>query len=262
MSETIPSRYVIPPWIKPDAVPEVFPSIVAAMRGVGAVAKTQKNKDQGYSFRGIDQVYSMIHDVLAEAGLTTAPMVYERDVGERATKNGGLMSHVRLRVSYWFTAKDGSAMEVGPIWSEALDTSDKCYNKALAFAHKYCLLQFFCVPTEDTAEGDRETLDRGMAPAAPLQPPPSQQARAPEATQAGGAVEPIGAVMAAKIYASFGEKGITKEQLHRKLQCANVADVNRAMLDQIRSWKESIEKDKRQAGAIFGGNGPVARAQQ
>ncbi len=37
---------------------------------------------------------------------------------------------------------------------EALDYSDKAINKALAFAHKYAIIQMFHIPTEENVDGD------------------------------------------------------------------------------------------------------------
>ncbi len=154
----VSTRYDVPPWIKADTIPAIFPAMSAAMKSIEAVTKSRKNQDQNYAFRGIDQVYNMIHGVLAEQGITTPPRVTKRETGERKSKSGATMTWVCLEVEFAFTASDGSSMIVGPICSEALDMSDKAHNKALAFAQKYALLQTFTIPTEDVAEGDRETL--------------------------------------------------------------------------------------------------------
>lgn len=228
------TRYEIPAWISGDKTPKIFPAMIAANRLIEAVAKTSRNQQQGYSFRGIDAVYDMVHGVLAEAGIITIPRVLERRTSERKTKSGGDTSLVELEVEYWCYAEDGSALVIGPIWSEALDNSDKATNKALAFAQKYALLQTFTIPTSDVSEGDRETIERG-------------QRQEPAAK----GEETIGEPTAAKVYAAFAELGITQEQLHEKLG-RPVAVVPAAALEQLKEWRTEISNDKRRAVAIFG----------
>lgn len=242
-------RYIVPEWLK-DKEPAIFPALKKAMALVEAVAKNRRNKDQSYNFRGIDDVYTMIHGVLAEAGITTPPQVFDRELGERGTKSGGSMTHVRMLVGYWFTGEDGSAVLVGPIWSEALDTSDKAHNKALAFAHKYCLLQAFCIPTEDVAEGDRETLDRGEpAPQQPThvtrhkanEPPPQQQQ--PE--------QPIGEDKAKRIYEWFLGAGVSKATIDTKLG-KPVATGSPVDMQTLVRWQDEIKKDRKSIARLFG----------
>jgi len=40
-----------------------------------------------------------------------------------------------------------------------MDSGDKATNKAMAVAHKYCLFQAFCLPTEETKDTDADTPD-------------------------------------------------------------------------------------------------------
>ena len=64
-----------------------------------------------------------------------------------------MSKNVRLVMEYTFFAEDGSTVSC-QMPSEGVDTSDKATNKALSAALKYCLIQTFCVPTEDMAEAD------------------------------------------------------------------------------------------------------------
>lgn len=145
--------YHVPAWVKDE--PKIFKALADVNRKLEGITKDRVNTDQKFRFRGIDDVYNMLHPLLAAAGLITPPIVLDRIDGERATRNGGSMAHVKLKVRYKFIAEDGSSLTVGPVWGEALDTSDKASNKALAFAQKYIMLQTFTIPTEDT----RETLE-------------------------------------------------------------------------------------------------------
>lgn len=168
----------------------IYEAMALAMADVEAVSKSRKNEQQGFKFRGIDDVYNVVHSALADHGIVTPPRVLERVVAERQTKSGSVQLHVTIKVEYDFTARDGSKMTVGPIYAEALDTSDKATNKALSFAHKYTLLQTFCIPTEDIAEGDRTTIEAAPKKGAAAIPskalPPAQQKLADAQLQAWG----------------------------------------------------------------------------
>lgn len=234
--------------------PMIYKAMADIMREIEAVDKGSKNKDQNYSFRGIDAVYNMIHSVLAKHGVYTKPRVLRRIQGERATKSGSTMIHVVLEVEYVFVAEDGSRETIGPVWAEALDTSDKSTNKAMAFAQKYALLQTFTIPTEDVRETTQEREGDATTPEA------GQRVGATPASTTAKA-DPIGREMAARIYTAFGAAGVTKEMLNRKIGCADVADVSKARIEEIRSWNDAITNDKRAVTKIFGGSSPAARAE-
>lgn len=53
------------------------------------------------------------------------------------------------------------------VMGEGRDTSDKATNKAMAAAHKYALLQTFCIPTEDIGQDD--PTPRRLSPVQPRQ---------------------------------------------------------------------------------------------
>lgn len=138
-------------------MPQIHQSLIAVMRDMEAIGKDKVNQAQKFKFRGIDDIYNAIHPLLAKHGIVTCPCVSKSEYGEMQSKSGGTMVHVKLLVEYDFVAEDGSSLHVGPIASEALDSGDKASNKAMAFAHKYAILQTFCIPTEDVAEGDKDS---------------------------------------------------------------------------------------------------------
>ena len=83
-------------------------------------------------------------------GVFSVPRVLEREYEVRTTNKGGHLYVTKLVVEYVFYSEDGSAMVVGPVLGEAMDSADKGANKALAVAHKYALFQTFTIPTEFT----------------------------------------------------------------------------------------------------------------
>lgn len=123
------------------------------MADVGAVAKTKTNSQQGFKFRGIDDVMTALHPALAKHGVIVVPDVEERLEDVRTTAKGGALFVVKLKVRYTFYGPEGDSVSA-VVWGEAMDSADKATNKALSAAMKYALLQTFCIPTEDADDGD------------------------------------------------------------------------------------------------------------
>ena len=124
---------------------EAIPAIIGDVKGI---AKTHKNTFHNYMFRGIDDVYNAVNELLAKHKVSIFPkyQVISETIG--VTKKGEPQKTVILRGIYKFVAEDGSYEEVETI-GEAADTSDKAYNKAMSTAFKYALFQTFCIPTEE-----------------------------------------------------------------------------------------------------------------
>lgn len=136
----------------------IHESMIAVMRDVSAIAKNRKNSAQGYQFRGIDDVYAALHDILAEHGIFTLPEVLDDKHEERTSKSGGLLIYRILKIRYTFMASDGTSVTATVI-GEGQDSGDKASNKAMSVAHKYCLLQAFCIPTEDAKDPENDSPD-------------------------------------------------------------------------------------------------------
>jgi hypothetical protein len=127
-------------------------NITEAMSKEG-IAKTRKNAQQGYSFRGIDDVYAALSSLLAKNKLCMLPRVVSREVSEKLTKSGGTLFYTVLMVEFDFvSAEDGSQHTIATV-GEAMDSGDKSSNKSQSAAFKYAALMSFCIPTE----GDNDT---------------------------------------------------------------------------------------------------------
>jgi hypothetical protein len=137
----------------------VYDCIVAVSRDIATagISKSRNNAQQGYKFRGIDDVYNALAPLLAKHGLVILPRVLSRSVIERATKNGGALFYVTVEAEYQFvSAADGSTHTV-KTYGEAMDSADKATNKAMSAAYKYAALQTFCIPTEGDNDADNST---------------------------------------------------------------------------------------------------------
>lgn len=132
---------------------EITKSLCAITAEIGALGKTKKNQQQGYSFRGVDDLMNALHPLFAKYGVIVIPEVLETTREERTTAKGtGLISSI-LRVKYHFTAMDGSEV-CATVVGEGMDSGDKASNKALAVAYKYACFQVFCIPTAEVAASD------------------------------------------------------------------------------------------------------------
>ncbi len=143
----------------PRVVPHVYQAI-ANLTGKMAkegIAKDRKNLQQGYQFRGIDDVYNALGRHLADEGLCILPEVLSREVTERATQKGGVLFYVVVRVDFSLvSARDGSMHHI-IMYGEAMDSADKATNKAMSAAYKYACLEAFCIPTEGDNDADHQT---------------------------------------------------------------------------------------------------------
>ena len=140
---------------------KIYAAISAIMKEVEFIGKDRRNEKQQYKFRGIDDVYNALHSILAKHEVFTVPTVLEDQHEERISKNGGLNIYRVLKIQYRFFANDGSFFDAVVI-GEGMDSGDKASNKAMAVAHKYALLQVFCIPTEE--DKDPEVHSHELVP--------------------------------------------------------------------------------------------------
>jgi hypothetical protein len=135
---------------------KIYAQISAIMEDVDAIGKDRKNQGQGYSFRGIDDVYNSLHAVLAKHRVFTVPEVLEDRTEDRTNAKGTTLIYRVLKIKYHFFADDGSSITATVI-GEGMDSGDKASNKAMSVAHKYALLQVFAIPTEESKDPEEES---------------------------------------------------------------------------------------------------------
>lgn len=161
---------------------KIYTVIPVIIGSIGAIGKNKKNQQQGYSFRGVDDVYAALSDKLAEHGVTIVPVLKEIHRDKFTTKSGTAMFQVSATVEYHIYADDGSNI-VACVAGEAMDSGDKATPKALSMAYKYMAFQVFCIPTDEKLDTENHSHEVTIAPAAaPSQPAPSKAA--PRAKQA------------------------------------------------------------------------------
>lgn len=134
---------------------KIYSAIPSVMNDMGVVAKDKVNKQQGFKFRSIDDVYNALHPALAKNKVFIVPEIVNQSREMKVMKSGTEMVHVICNIKFVFYAEDGSSIETAII-GEALDTGDKATNKAMAIAYKYACFQVFCIPTEEMDDPDAE----------------------------------------------------------------------------------------------------------
>jgi hypothetical protein len=143
---------------------QVIPKIMAE---IGAVGKKGKNTQQNYQYRAVDDIYESLQLLLAKYGVFTVPTVLKDETEERQTKSGTNLIYRKLTIKYRFYATDGSYFE-SVVVGEGMDSGDKASNKAMSVAHKYALVQVFCIPTKDPKDPEidhHEVSPKKKAPA-------------------------------------------------------------------------------------------------
>lgn len=131
----------------------------AAKKAVGAVAKEQRNAQQGFNFRGVDAVVNAAAPKLNEEGIVVLPEVlaYDYETIEIGAKKTA-MGHVMLKVKYSFYGPEGDHLEAVVI-SESMDAGDKGCAKAMSVAYRIALLQVLNLPT-DEPDPDMSSYER------------------------------------------------------------------------------------------------------
>lgn len=162
----------------------VYARLLALKTAVTPLDKDRRMEIQGtlrYKFRGIDDMYNHLHQLLGEFGLLLVPgecLTVEQSVYEApprfADGVGTRSNHVRVIQRYRWMAADGSTMVV-ELPGEGMDNGDKATGKALSMAHKYALIQSLGLPTGDPDSDDFATEGTpAMRPAAGPDRSPAQ----------------------------------------------------------------------------------------
>lgn len=130
---------------------------VTQMMCKDGISKDRKNQQQGYSFRGIDDVYNALAPMLSEVGLCILPRMLSRTVIEHQSAKGTLLFYVTVEAEFDFVAAEDGSKHTVKTYGEAMDSGDKATNKAMSAAYKYAAFQTFCIPTEGDNDADAST---------------------------------------------------------------------------------------------------------
>lgn len=169
--------------------------LVEAARSIEMVEATGKNAHFSYKFQEEAAVVLAARKALFNYNILFVPEVVESTQQARTVKtsNGERTEfHTHLKMLFHFyDAEDKAGKHLTMQWqSEAIDSGDKGYSKALVAGVKYFLLKALLIPkVGDDPEADPETDTREVAgppaPATPIAPAPSSVTSTPGGGQGG-----------------------------------------------------------------------------
>ena len=134
----------------------IYKKICDIQAEIDPIGKGERNKQQGYNFRGIDTVYNELHNIFVKHRVFSTTEILEDKHEERQSKSGGTLIYRILKIKYTFYAEDGSNVS-SIVMGEGMDSGDKASNKAMAIGHKYALLQLLTIPTQEQKDPDYDT---------------------------------------------------------------------------------------------------------
>lgn len=154
---------------------------IAAVSGEMAktgISKENKNQQQGYLFRGIDDVYNALAPLLSKHHLVILPRILSRTLTERTSKAGSSLFNVVVEAEFDFVSAEDGSVHTARTFGEAMDTVDKATNKAMSAAYKYVAMQAFCIPTAGDNDADAHTHELAPRGNQQQQRPPQQKQHA------------------------------------------------------------------------------------
>jgi hypothetical protein len=125
------------------------------MSEIGAITKDKVNTQQGFKYRGVDDVMNALQPLLIKYKVFIVPEIVEHAREERTSKQGSNLIYSICKIKYTFFAEDGSNF-TSVVVGEGMDSGDKATNKAMAIAFKYVCFQVFCIPTEEMVDPDHD----------------------------------------------------------------------------------------------------------
>lgn len=138
--------------------PTVVEALSKVMAAVQAVGKKDRNREQNYSFRGIDAVVNAVGPELRNFGVVVVPVLHEASYRDVLTTKEKRSRECTVRVTYRFYGPAGDFIEA-TVPGESMDFGDKGAAKAMSVAYRIVLLQALCIPT-DEPEPDSQTYER------------------------------------------------------------------------------------------------------
>lgn len=201
--------------------PKIYQAISNVMAEIGAIKKGKKNQQQGFMYRGVDDVMNALQPALVKHKVFIVPTVLVEHREERTTQKGGILFYTRLEIDYKFFAEDGSFIETRVI-GEAMDSGDKATNKAMSIAYKYACFQVFCIPTEEMEDPDKQVHE----PAPKKKMDPVKQ----EKTLSG---QKVNEVKVGIIRKELDRTGVSEDAICQRYKLKSIEDVTEELFPKI-----------------------------
>lgn len=200
-----------------SAAASIHERMVAILKELPPVGKDQRNQQQGFMFRGHDDVMNALNPLLGKHGVFVSPDVLERVPSQRTTSKGGVMFEVNLHVRFRFYGALGDYVEASA-WGEGTDSGDKSTNKAMTMAFKNVLNQVFAISNKETQDADADTPPESVdsrptgAASAGDSPPPSGGGESPQNDEGTPAAAPASPATLAKFQRYLDNLNAVKEK--------------------------------------------------
>jgi hypothetical protein len=155
------------------SIPRVYAAInaVAAELAKVGIPKARTNEQDGYLYRGIDDVYDRLAPLLAAHKLCILPRMLERECSNERSEGGQHLRSVTVKVAFDLISAEDGSVHVIESFGEALDPSDKGTSKAMSAAYKYAILQTFCIPISRSQDADAQSYKLAAAKVAEVGEP-------------------------------------------------------------------------------------------
>lgn len=129
----------------PATVVEVM---LAVMRSVTSIGKSDFNDFHKFNFRGIDTVLDKVGPAFREHGVLTLPELLSLSAESVKSSKDKPMRLTTVTVKYTFVGPAGDR-EFTVVPGEAWDSEDKGSSKAMSVAFRTALLQVLAIPTKE-----------------------------------------------------------------------------------------------------------------
>lgn len=155
-----------------DANPSTIERMLAVQEEIGAIEKSREAGRDGepkWKYRGIDDVYNALHELMVKHGLivTTKVLESKQEKVTLATAKGPRdYMLITLHNQYTFQST-GEGLVITESVGSGMDNNDKFAGKAMSYCSKYMFCHVFTTPTSDLPDTDKDTFGDDDAPPTP-----------------------------------------------------------------------------------------------
>jgi ERF superfamily len=124
------------------------------------IAKSGRNADQNYNFRGIDSFLNTLSPILVKCGLVIVPRYDVPTITEAGkTAKGNPIFYASVRGEFDFISVIDGSKHTAACIGEGKDSGDKAISKAMSTAFKYMAAQSFCIPFLSMMDAESEDVE-------------------------------------------------------------------------------------------------------
>lgn len=153
--------------------------IAAISKELGAIAKSGKNKEQGYAFIEYAEVSGKMRDLFDKHGIAIYPEVESVLQSETVTSKYGKEGyHYILAMKFLVVNADDQNDKFERSWlGEAIDYGDKSINKAETSGVKYFYMRLFNISEKGDSDNDSDASSHDIAKSKVMKSPEADFAK-------------------------------------------------------------------------------------